>query len=170
MVHTSSNTRILIITDDHLFYLRVHYAFAHEYGTEIMLTSNTTLKGLKRIEQLEPDIILVDGDMPDNDALSVCSYILQNGYSGSIILFEMDFERARSACKIGVTTCFPKDIGYRELLSSITLVRQREQAFSNTYRKPHSTNYMGKGGTINPGVSGNLYFNHIVPDNQKKTN
>lgn len=92
MAHISSTTRILTITDDRLFYLRVHLAFAHEYGTETMLTSNTTLKGLKRIIQLEPDIILVDSDIPDNDALSVCSYILRNGYPGNIILFEMDFE------------------------------------------------------------------------------
>lgn len=119
------STRILTITDDRLFYLRVHYAFELEYRTEILLTSNTTMRGLKRIEQLEPDIILVDGDIPDNDAISVCSSILQNGYCGNIILFEMDFERARSACKIGVTTCFPKYIGYRELFSSISLIRQR---------------------------------------------
>ena len=170
MLHISPYTRILTITDDRLFYLRVHYAFAHEYGTEIMLTSNTTLKGLKRIMQLEPDIILVDGDMPDNDALSVCSHILQNGYSGNIILFEMDFERARSACKIGVTTCFPKDIGYRELLSSITLIRQRERVLNNIHRKRQSTNYMGKRNITNLNALGNLYFNHIVPNDQKKTN
>jgi two-component system nitrate/nitrite response regulator NarL len=169
MVHISPNTRILTITDDRLFYLRVHYALAHEYGTEIMLTSNTTLKGLKRIEQLEPDIILVDGDMPDNDALSVCSYILQNGYSGNIILFEMDFERARRACKIGVTTCFPKDIGYRELLSSITLIRQREQVFNNAYRNHYPTNCKGKKSITNLNALGNIYFDHIVPNIQKKT-
>lgn len=141
MAYISPNTRILTITDDRLFYLRVHCAFIHEYGTEIMLTSNTTSKGLKRIEQLQPDIILVDGDMTDNDALSVCSNILQNGYSGTIILFEMDFERARSACKIGVTTCFPKDIGYRELLSNIRLVMQKEQTFCYRRQKHYSTGH-----------------------------
>ena len=144
MAYISPNTRILTITDDRFFYLRVHYAFVQVCGIEIMLTSNTTSKGLKRIEQLQPDIILVDGDMSDNDALSVCSKILQNGFSGTIILFEMDFERARSACKIGVTTCFPKDIGYRELLSNIRLVRQKEQAICYTRQKHYSTGHTEK--------------------------
>ncbi|UCC16469.1 MAG: response regulator transcription factor, partial [Dehalococcoidales bacterium] len=111
------------------------------YGTEIMLTSNTTSRGLKRIAQLDPDIILVDGNLPDTDAISVCSYILQNGYSGNIILFEVDFDRARSACEIGVTTCFPKGIGYRELLSSIRLIRQRELTLDTVYRNQYSTDF-----------------------------
>jgi DNA-binding NarL/FixJ family response regulator len=130
MVYISSGTRILTITDDPSFYLRVHYAFARERGIEIMLTSNTTFRGLKRIKELEPDIILIDGELPDNDAISVCGNILHDGYSGNIILFEMDFTRARNACEVGVTTCFPREIGYRELLSGIRLIRQSYSFYS----------------------------------------
>ena len=170
MESISPKTCILTITDDHLFYLRVHYAFTQENGTEVMLTSNTTLKGLKGIEQLEPDIILVDGNLPDNDAISVCDNIIQNGYSGDIILFEMNFERARSACEIGVTTCFPRDIGYRELLSSIRLIRQRERALSNVCLNQYNTNCMQNSIVMILSSLDNLYLNHILSNMQKQVN
>jgi DNA-binding NarL/FixJ family response regulator len=169
MRYAPDNTRVLTITDDSFFYLRVHQACVRELGTEIMLTSNTTVKALKEITQLEPDIILVDGDLPDNDAISVCNDIIQNGYGGDIILFEMDFDRVKTAREIGVTTCLPQNISYRELLSSIRLIRQRDRALCDTYLKNLSLLYQ-KRVADDPKFCGNPYINFSVPKTQEKNN
>lgn len=168
MRYAPNNTRVLTITDDSFFYLRVHQACVWEFGTEIMLTSNTTEKALKKVSQLEPDIILVDGDLPDNDAISVCSDIIQNGYGGDIILFEMDFERVKTAREIGVTTCLPQDIGYRELLSSIRLIRQRDPALNNPCLMDYSLLYRQRNAGILSSF-GNPYIEFIMPKIEKNT-
>jgi DNA-binding NarL/FixJ family response regulator len=168
MTYAPDSTRVLTITDNSLFYLRVHHACVWEFGTEIMLTSNTTEKALQKVTQLAPDIILVDGDLPDNDAISVCSDIIRNGYIGDIILFEMDFERAKTARELGVTTCLPQDIGYRELLSSIRLIRQRERSLNNTCFKDYSLLYRRRNAD-NLSSFGNPNGNYLMPESQKNT-
>ena len=169
MTYAPGNTRVLTITDNSLFYLRVHHACVWEFGTEIMLTSNTTEKALTKIKQLNPDIIMVDGDLPDNDAISVCSDIIRNGYNGDIILFEMDFERARTARKVGVTTCLPQDIGYRELLSSIRLIRQRDRSFKNIGLKEYSLFYKQRN-VDNLSSFANQNINYLIPKMRRNAN
>lgn len=75
------------------------------------------IEGLKRIEELKPDIVMVDIKMPEMNGLELIKYTREKGYKCKFIVLSgyNDFEYAQQAISLGVKAYLLKPIEEAEL-------------------------------------------------------
>ncbi len=89
--------------------------------------ANNGEDALELIQKTQPDLALVDINMPIIDGIKLTSILKEKGIQTKIIIITGygEFEYAQKAIKLGVTNYLLKPIVKEELLSTITIIRDR---------------------------------------------
>ncbi|WP_162463239.1 response regulator [Paenibacillus psychroresistens] len=120
--------KILIVDDEMIFrkYLQKMYPW-ESYGFELCGEASDGIEALERIEQIVPDIALIDINMPVIDGLQL-SQTIKERYPGIAIVLitgHSEFEYAKRAVKIGVEDYILKPFDKNELLTVLIRIKER---------------------------------------------
>jgi DNA-binding response OmpR family regulator len=123
---------ILIIDDDRS--LRDMLAMALEDAGHDALTAPDGVVGLRRVERLEPDLVVSDVNMPGLDGFSLCRRIRDAGNEVPLILLtarDGEIDEALGL-ELGADDYVTKPFSSRVLLARITALLRRELARRTT--------------------------------------
>jgi DNA-binding NarL/FixJ family response regulator len=114
-------TRLLIV-DDHALYRRgLRSMFDLEPDIEVVGEASDGLEAIERVEQLHPDVVLMDINMPGMDGMQATRK-LADSYPGILIITLTMFkgeEHLREARRAGSSAYVLKDAGSEILLRTI---------------------------------------------------
>jgi DNA-binding NarL/FixJ family response regulator len=121
-------TRLLIV-DDHALYRRgLRSMFELEPDFEVVGEASDGLEAIERVEQLHPDVVLMDVNMPGMDGMQATRR-LADSYPGILIITLTMFkgeEHLREARRAGSSAYVLKDAGSEILLRTIRDVMSGE--------------------------------------------
>ena len=119
--------KVLIVEDEEMIRKGIHYTYDWLSKDCIVVgEAKNGKEGLEKIEELKPDIVLVDINMPIMNGIimlekSIGKYL----YSAIIISGYDEFDYAKSAIKLGVSEYLLKPIDEKQLFETID--RAKEQ-------------------------------------------
>ncbi len=118
--------KIIVADDEIIFreYLKTLIDWA-QYGFEICYEARNGMEAFEMIKQYEPDIALVDINMPYLDGLSLVEKINESGDKPYIVLItgHSEFEYARRAVKLDVSDYILKPFDRDELLMTLLKIK-----------------------------------------------
>ena len=86
------------------------------------------LEGLEKIRETNPDIVVVDINMPVKDGLSMLEDSIEEyGYDAVIVSGYSDFEYARKAIRLGVTEYLLKPVNFNELYDALRKIKEKRK-------------------------------------------
>ena len=113
----------VLIADDESIVLNglKHIINWNELGFSICDTSMDGMDTLKKISELNPDLVLLDIKMPLMTGIEVIQKAVSKGYLGKFILLSgiSDFKLAQTAMRYGVTFYLTKPIEEEELIKAV---------------------------------------------------
>ncbi len=129
----SPKTRVLIVDDHRLFREGVRWALELEDDIEIAGEARDGREALQLADELNPDVILMDVNIPDMDGLEATrSLKLNQPRIGVIILTAYDDEEQLfQAIRSGAAAYYSKGIEPSELARAIRRVAQGEYIIDN---------------------------------------
>lgn len=97
------------------------------YGFDICGEADNGEDGLRKIIELNPDLVLLDIKMPGMYGIDVASLARKQGFKGKILILSgySDFEYAHQAIKSGVDAYLLKPIDEDELIEAVTRVKSK---------------------------------------------
>lgn len=119
-------TRIVIVEDHALVRQSLIRAVSAEPGFEVVADAGTGREGVEVIKAFQPDIVLLDISLPDEDGLTVGALVKQLLPQTSIIFLTMhDYEMSiRRALELGADGYVPKSATMDELLEAVRTVAE----------------------------------------------
>jgi pilus assembly protein CpaE len=121
-----------------------------EKDIEIIGSANTGLEGIDKARQLNPDIVLMDINMPDLDGIQAAERITQQMPSIAIIMMSVQGEQdyMRRAMRAGASEFLVKPFTGDELISAIRSV------FDTEVKKRRNFAFQPTGGVVLPSADG----------------
>ena len=86
----------ILIVDDHPSFRRCARVLLEEDGFAVVGEAEDGADALQAIDQLHPDVVLLDVQLPDMDGFEVARRLTSNGWSPSIVLTS-----SRDGCDFG---------------------------------------------------------------------
>jgi DNA-binding NarL/FixJ family response regulator len=125
--------RILIADDQKLIRDGIKVLLTTCKELEVVGTANNGLEAIKKIETLQPDLVLLDIEMPFTNGITICNLIsIQFQKIKTIILSSHEEkEYIRQAIKAGAKGYLLKDTSIEELERAIHLVHQGYSIFES---------------------------------------
>lgn len=122
--------KVLLIEDEAIIRKGLRYTFNwEEFNCCVIGEAENGEEGLQLIEQLCPEIIIVDVNMPRLDGISMLSLIPKNKVYSCILLTGYDdFNIAKKAIHLGVTDYLLKPVDTEQLIEAITKAKQKVDA------------------------------------------
>ncbi len=119
--------KIMIVDDEYYFReaLKVSLPW-NELGFEICGEAKNGKDALERVEQLKPDILIVDINMPIMDGLEFVQNIKDKEISSKIIILtgHSEFSYAKQAVQLGVNNYILKPVNDEELMNSLAEIKK----------------------------------------------
>ena len=133
--------KIGIVDDELIFrtYLKTTLDW-QAYGFDLCLEAKNGIDALKRMEEILPDILLCDINMPFMNGIELSAAIKEKYPQMVIILLTgyNEFEYARNALRIGVNDYIWKPFDKKELLTTLNEIKKKvllqRQAYSEEER------------------------------------
>ena len=118
--------RVLVVDDHPLFRQGVRYTLETTGEFEIIAEAADGQQAIKLAEQLGPDVMLVDINLPGLNGLEVARVVRRRQPQTAIIVLTVyeDDEQLFNAIKVGAAAYSPKDISPEQLLQITRLVAQ----------------------------------------------
>ncbi len=91
---------------------------------EVMGTAKDGLEGCELIRSTEPDLVIMDIEMPEMDGLTMLEKLREEGFSGKAVVLTAysDFSYAKRAIELGIENYLLKPIKIEELKKTLTSV------------------------------------------------
>ena len=140
-----SPEKILIVEDDiELAQWTADYLQGNGYQTQI---TTSGLEALKLIGKQPPDLVLLDGNLPDLDGLDVCRQA-RLSYTGPIIMLTARDEEIDEVLglEVGADDYITKPVRSRALLARIRGLLRRHQGLANDVNQQSNGNHINLGG------------------------
>ena len=157
---TSKKIRVLIVDDRRLHCQLIQISLSSEADIEVVGLANDGETALKLAKELEPDIALVDLEMPGMDGIKTTQLLCQSLLTTRVIIltsYEQQ-EYIDRAFEVGAKGYLQKNITSQELASAIRFVVRNYVQFGEGLFKPTDTE-------ISDLVKSNGYNEHLPPDN-----
>lgn len=124
--------RVLLVDDHALFREGLASIVGAQSDMEVIGEAQDGLEAVVKARQLEPDLILMDIEMPDMDGLEATRQIKQEQPEALIVILTVrdDDEKLFEAIKSGAQGYILKNIRSREMLSMLRGAMQGEAALS----------------------------------------
>ena len=119
-------SRVLVVDDHPLFRQGVRYTLESSGEFEIIGEAADGQQAIKLAEQLGPDVMLVDINLPGLNGLEVARVVRRRHPQTALIILTVyeDDEQLFNAIKVGAAAYSPKDISPEQLLQITRLVAQ----------------------------------------------
>ncbi|WP_263416445.1 response regulator [Terriglobus albidus] len=143
------NLRILIADDHELIRRGVRNLLAAREGWSVIAEASNGLEAAEKIEQLQPDIAIVDFSMPLLDGSAVASRSVQSSPKTSVIVLTMhDSERiAYQVLQSGAKGFVLKSDADHNLIEAVNAVSRSEHFFTKTATNLLMRGILNKNGT-----------------------
>jgi hemolysin D len=121
----SQSIRILIVDDQNFVCKMLQYSLASVADFDVVGTANSGLEALDQIEQLSPDIALVDIEMPGMSGLEIARIISEQSTQTKVLVLSIhdDEKYIRDALKSGAKGYLLKSTPAEELAHAIRFVQ-----------------------------------------------
>ncbi|MCD9021294.1 response regulator [Cohnella silvisoli] len=119
--------KVLIVDDEYYFRQSLKASIAwEELGFRVCGEANNGMDALNKAEQLQPDILLVDINMPHMDGLQMISEIKRFQMDSKIIILTgySEFQYAKQAVELGVYNYLLKPVNEVELTDILLELKQ----------------------------------------------
>lgn len=119
--------KVLIVEDEEMIRKGLHYTYDWLSANCVVVgEAKNGKEGLNKIDELEPDIVLVDINMPVMNGITMLEKSIDKyTYSAIIISGYDEFDYAKSAIKLGVSEYLLKPVEEKQLFEA--LERAKEQ-------------------------------------------
>lgn len=120
-----------LVVDDDFRVARIHAAFVEKTeGFRVVGTAHSATQALESIDELRPELVLMDVYLPDGDGISVVRGLVERPEHPDFIVITAarDVTTVRAAMQIGAVHYLVKPFGYealRERLDSYRNLRER---------------------------------------------
>lgn len=117
----------VVIADDHrLLREMLHLALCQEKGIEIVGEAANSLQTIDVINDLKPDIVLLDIIMPETHGIKVLSAIREKSPKTKALMLTVGSDEVMilKALKAGARGYLSKDVGISDLIMAIKAVHQ----------------------------------------------
>lgn len=117
----------VLVVDDDFMVARIHERFvARTPGFEVVGSVRTGTEAVTAVEELRPDLVLLDVHMPDIDGLEVLRRVRAAGHAVGVVMVtaERDTEVVRAALLGGAQQYLVKPFEYPDLVSRLEAVRR----------------------------------------------
>ena len=121
-------TSIVLVHDHTLFREGLRHHFATQTDFEIVGEASNGQQAIQMVDQADPDIVLIEVDLPGVNGLEVSRVIKRTHPHIAIVLFssEMDGAHVVKAIKAGIAAYLPRNIEWQSLLDALTNVCRGE--------------------------------------------
>ena len=129
MTAGSQNTvRVLIVDDNRTTVENVARLLNFEPDIEVIGQARNGRVGVRMTQELQPDLVLMDINMPDMDGIEACRRILQSSPRSRVMMMSVqaDMEYLKGAMQAGAREFLIKPFGYDELINTVRRVHQAE--------------------------------------------
>ena len=125
--------RTLIVDDQNIIRKGIEVLLADSTEIELIGYAEDGATALKKVEQMQPDIVLLDINLPDIDGLAVANQISEKFPSTKVIMLSTseDENNVRQAMASSARGYLLKNVSSKELEWSIKLVYQGYSAFKS---------------------------------------
>ncbi len=99
----------------------------------------TTLKEARlALTQLEPELVVLDRELPDGDGLSLCTELRARDYSGAILMLTArgEVEARVEGLRSGADDYLPKPFSWEELAARLEALARRTQILKMSEKAP----------------------------------
>jgi DNA-binding NarL/FixJ family response regulator len=133
----------ILIADDHPILLKGLYDFLKDLGFQTILKASNGTEALKQILESNPDLAILDLDMPGMTGIEIASYCKSESISTKIILLTLHKEiyLYQQAKELNLSGYILKDFALDDLSKAITTVLSGEQFFSEEIFKDMNINH-----------------------------
>lgn len=139
-----TKTKIVVIEDNQSTCELIKSMVLGQDGLEISGTADNGFKGLALIEEIKPDVVILDMIMPRMDGLEVLERISRSnsGYSPSVICLSAagQEDMIRKAVELGAKYYMLKPFDYNLILKRIKELSNKSGVDSNTILQPQRSN------------------------------
>ena len=124
----------IVIVDDHPMVREGLRTMLDDDGIEVVGEAGTTAEAIREARRATPDVLLLDVELPDGDALATLPELKRAAPGISVLIVTMHAERAlvRRAIEMGAAGYVLKGVGRRELLSAVRAIRAGESVVDRT--------------------------------------
>jgi response regulator of citrate/malate metabolism len=154
----------VLVVDDDFMVARIHARFVEQTdGFEVVGTAHTGTDALRLVEELAPDLVLLDVHLPDVGGLEVLARLRAEGHHTAVLMVtaERGAEAVRTALHGGAMQYLVKPFDYADLADRLRRVAGAlgvlagadgeadqaaiDQAFGTTPARPPGTSQLPKG-------------------------
>ena len=125
-------TKLILIDDHQLVLDGLRSIIESQQNLEILAEAKSGKEALSLLDVLNPDLLLLDIDMPEMDGLELLERLKLDERKVQVIMLSMHAEKGiiEKTLKLGANGFVLKSAGKEELLHAISLVRNGEEYFS----------------------------------------
>ncbi|MGN6415264.1 response regulator [Flexivirga sp.] len=109
-------TKVLVVDDDFRV-ASVHASYASSVeGFEVVAVAHTAADALRAVDELRPDLVLLDNYLPDRSGLEVCAQLTGAACDVMMITADGSAESVRAALSAGAVNYLLKPFGVDQLV------------------------------------------------------
>ncbi len=151
--------RLVIIEDEELIRLGITTAINIEPNMEMLGAASTGFAGIRLVEELKPDIVLVDIGLPDITGLDVIDQIKHKTNSKIIVLTShSDQDTVQSALNNGANSYILKKTNIDMILAAIKTTYDNKPFFDSEIAKIGFQSFLNP-----PKIKGKIYEDNLTP-------
>jgi len=124
----SAKKKVVLVDDHDLFCEGLSKLFSYQERFEILEIAKDGLQGIKKVEDLLPDIVIMDIGLPQIDGIKATRLIKEKFPDITVIILTMHKEYLIEAMKAGANAYILKNISFKEMLNIIESVSDRKCA------------------------------------------
>lgn len=138
--------KILLVDDHKLFREGVRSMLSGQPGLEIVSEAGDGRTALKLVRRHQPDVVLIDIDMPDLNGIDCAHLILEEFPATKVIILSMHSDRQLviGAVRAGVSGYLLKDCDFEDLTRAIETVTRNQTYLSPKIADTVVRGYMEK--------------------------
>ena len=124
-------TTTILVADDHPIVLEGLVALFQGSGHSVIARCTNGLEVLDALQRVEPDILLLDLNMPPPDGLEIARLLKQRGHQARIVLLtsHLHDEDIIAAMQLGINGIMLKETAAQQLIACLDTVCQGRQWF-----------------------------------------
>jgi DNA-binding NarL/FixJ family response regulator len=144
---TDKNKIRVLLADDHTLVRAGFRTLLEKLGFMVVGEAENGMQAIRLVENLKPDIVLMDIAMPDLNGLEATTQIIQNYPGVHVIILSMHAtpEYARRAVRVGAAGYLLKDASAAEFDQSLRAVMRGEVYLSPRISKFIVSDYVASG-------------------------
>lgn len=121
----------ILIADDHPIVLEGLVALFQGSGHSVIARCTSGAEVLETLQKLEPDILVLDLNMPPPDGLEIARILKQRGHPARLVLLtsHLDDEDIVAAMRLGIHGIMLKETAAQQLVACLDTICQGRQWF-----------------------------------------